>query len=74
MGDDEQAREAYQRAVNAQGEDESRPLLQMKLEDLVAPDAVQPVEPKAGEADTKPAGDEGKPAEADTKPADDKAK
>lgn len=36
MGNEEQARESYQLAVNALAEGETRPLLQMKLDDLVA--------------------------------------
>jgi predicted negative regulator of RcsB-dependent stress response len=71
MGDNEQAREAYERAVNALGEDQSRPLLQMKLEDLEAPDAAKPVK---GKPVAKPASDSGKPDEVNSKPADDKAK
>ncbi len=34
LGDEAAAREAYQRAVEALDEDESRPMLQMKLDDL----------------------------------------
>lgn len=65
MGDNEQAREAYQRAVNAVGEDKKRPMLQMKLEDLEVAEAAPAADQSATPADagtgtattTKPTGD-----------------
>ena len=56
MGDDEKAREAYQRAVNALGEAAgTRPILQMKLQDLQMPETNAPAAPK--DAAAAPTGD-----------------
>lgn len=48
MGDEEKAREAYERAINALGTGDVRPLLKMKLDQLQSPTAVVP--DKAGTA------------------------
>jgi predicted negative regulator of RcsB-dependent stress response len=63
MGDTEQAREAYQRALNSLEDIESRPTLQMKLDDLVAPGKITP-----GQAE-KPAPDQDEPAPDQDEPA-----
>lgn len=42
MGDDEKAREAYERAMNALGPGPGRPMLQMKLDQLKPPNAMVP--------------------------------
>ena len=52
MGDNDKAREAYQRAMNALGEDGKRPILKMKLEQLEPPEVV--VSDKAGAATGAP--------------------
>ncbi|MCB1693329.1 MAG: tetratricopeptide repeat protein [Pseudomonadales bacterium] len=44
LGETELAREAYQRAVNALDPGESRPFLQMKLDDLEAPQMIIPAD------------------------------
>ena len=45
MGDNDAAREAYLSAIDSMGDDEVRPMLQMKLQDLVSPSVVVPNEP-----------------------------
>lgn len=57
MGDKEKAREAYQRAVNALGQGQARPLLQMKLDELAPPSVSGTV---AQPVDKQPAGNEAK--------------
>jgi len=47
IGDSVKAREAYQMAVKSLAEGDTRPMLQMKLDDLVAPATVVPNEPGA---------------------------
>lgn len=49
MGELDQAREAYQRAVNALKEGDERQYLEMKLDNLVAPAVVVQAEPAAEE-------------------------
>ena len=53
MGDNDKAREAYQRAVNAVGDSTQRPILKMKLERLEPPEVVVP--DKAGASPAAPA-------------------
>lgn len=48
MGDNEKAREAYERAINALGEGDVRPLLKMKLDQLAPPRAVVDTSVKSG--------------------------
>ena len=68
MGDNEKAREAYERAVNALAPGEEMPLLKMKLDNLQPPAAVIP-DKSTGKADSgKSAGK--KPGAADQKTTD----
>ena len=67
MGDNEKAREAYQRAVNALGDGQVRPGLQMKLQDLEVAQATPPAaRQEPGATDTKQSAPQSTPESPDS--------